>query len=84
MTINEKTEDEYETQFDELNNIFPNANFTISMDIEELDEVVTDKKFIVVKQNYNCYCYDNCDKQPRYFYVTDNIITNKVILNKLI
>ena len=58
MTINEKTEDEYETQFDELNNIFPNANFTISMDIEELDEVVTDKKFIVVKQNYNCYCYE--------------------------
>ena len=35
--------------------MFPNAKFTIAIDIEELDEVVTEQPEIIIKQEYSCY-----------------------------
>ena len=34
----EKTEEQYEYKFEQIDKMFPNAKFTIAIDIEELDE----------------------------------------------
>lgn len=84
MSDIEKTEEQCQIENEQIERMFPNAKFIIAIDIDELDDIVTDKKFITVAKTYTCYCYDNCNKTPKYFYVTGDKITNRVILNKLI
>ena len=81
---NGKTDEEYEYEREQINKMFPNANFTIAIDLNDLDDVITTRPFIIVKSSYFCYCYDNNKKESEYFYVSGNNITNKVILNTLI
>ena len=69
---------------EEIDRMFPNKNFHIAIDIEEIDDIITDKKSIIVKNEYNCYCYDGNMRPTDYFYITGDVITNKVILNKLV
>lgn len=53
----EKTEDEYEYEYQEIQNMFPNAQFTISIPIDEMYDVISDMPFIFVKKTYDCCCY---------------------------
>ena len=85
--ILEKTEDEYEKEFELIQEMFPDANFTVSIPIEELDDVVSTEQTIVMKLNYNCHCYSECPKVCDWFNIrcnTDGKITNRTILNELI
>lgn len=80
----EKTDEQYELEIEQIEQMFPNAKFTIAIDIEELDVVFTKQPAIVVKQTYNCYCYKDCNKKTEYFYISGKNITTKFIINQLI
>ena len=80
----EKTEEQYEYEMEQINEMFPHANFSICIDIEDLDEVVTNKSDIMIKNTYTCHCYDNCRKNTEYYHISGKHITNRYIINKLI
>ena len=80
----DKTEEEMENEFDLIDKMFPGAKFVIAIDIEELDDVVTERTNIVIKNTYDCYCYAGVNKIADYFYISGERITNKFIINKLI
>jgi len=80
----EKTEEQYEREIEEIEEMFPNAKFTIAINIEELDVIFTKQPAIVVKKSYNCYCYTGCNKPSEYFYISGKNITTKFIINQLI
>jgi hypothetical protein len=44
--------------------IFPKAKFVISMDIPDLDRVLSEYSPIVVTIPHNCYCYDGKKNTP--------------------
>lgn len=54
--------------------MFPDAQFDISIDFEDLDDIVTDNNYIVIKHEYSCYCYDNCKKKLIFFLLVEKIL----------
>jgi len=74
----------YEADVAKVDSMFPGAKFVVAIGLEELDEVVTNAKSIVIKNTYNCYCYDNFKKPTDYFVITGEKMTNKFIISKLI
>tara|TARA_B110000495_G_C22796776_1_gene465493 strand:- start:283 stop:699 length:417 start_codon:yes stop_codon:yes gene_type:complete len=83
----EKTEEQYCREIEIIDQLFPNAEFTIAINIEELDDILSDKSSIVIKNTYTCRCYDNCKKEPDYFHITRKIgeqMTQKYIILELI
>jgi hypothetical protein len=80
----EKLEDEYEAECEQLELMFPDAKFTISMGIDELEDVITDQPHIVIKQSYDCYCHDEHPKGHNYFYISGEKMTMKFIIQELI
>lgn len=83
----EKTEEQYDIENKIIEHMFPNAEFTIALNLEELDDIVTDKSSIIIKNTYNCHCYTNCKKNADYFFINSKNgeqITNKYIINELI
>ena len=84
---NEKTEEQYAYEREQIEQMFPNAEFVVAIDFEELIDVVTDLSNIVIKNTYGCYCYDNCERNTDYFYITTTNgekMTNKFIIQELI
>jgi len=79
----EKTDEEYETEIMQINQMFPDALFTIAIDIDRMDEIVSQQPFIIVEHSYDCYCY-NRPKKKDNIYVRGDRITNKFIIQKLI
>jgi hypothetical protein len=83
----EKTEEQYAYEREQIEQLFPNAKFEIAIDFAELDEVVTDLSNIVIKNTYGCYCYDNCERNTDYFYIATTNgekMTNTFIIQELI
>jgi len=80
-------EDNYERQCKLIDDMFPGAKFTISIDLNDLDNIVTDKKFIIIQQTFNCYCYDNMNTKNKLYTVKcleNESLTNEYIINELI
>ena len=78
---------EYETyvaEQEQIEAMFPNAQFTISISLSDLDDQITDESTIVVKQSYGCYCYDANPRNTDWIVVKSTKITNRVVLNELI
>lgn len=70
-----------------IDDMFPDAKFSPSIDLENLDDIVSDKKEIIIKQDFTCYCYDNINKRPKYYTIKcgeNESLTNKYIINELI
>jgi len=40
-----------------IDNMFPGAKFVVSIPLNEMNNVVSDLKQIIVKQTFDCYCY---------------------------
>ena len=70
----DKTEEEMENEFDLIDKMFPGAKFVIAIDIEELDDVVTERTNIVIKNTYDCYCYAGVNKSQIIFTLAANIL----------
>ena len=45
----EKTEEQYEYEFEQIAKMFPNAKFTIAIDIEELEKFVEEHRKLLIK-----------------------------------
>ena len=83
----EKTEEEYEHEQRLIDEMFPTAKFSISIDYNDINELVTKYKNIVVKNTYNCYCYDNHPRKTDYFYIKSTSpegITYRFLIEELI
>jgi hypothetical protein len=80
----EKTDEEIECEIEQMNNMFPTAQFEVAISIEEIDKLITDKQFIIVKNTYSCFCYDNCKKNTDYFYIRGQNITYRYVIEQLI
>jgi hypothetical protein len=82
----EKTQEEIDIEIRQIDEMFPDAKFSPSIDLENLDDKVSDKKEIIIKQDFTCYCYDNKNKSPKYFTVKckeNESLTNKYIMTEL-
>ena len=81
----EEEEDKYDAEAALLYNIFPNAKFTISIDYDELDTVITREQSIIAIQRYDCYCYNNNNKRvTEYYHIKGKNITNRYAIQCLI
>ena len=80
----EKTDEQYDREIQLIDEMFPNAEFAIAVGFENLEHKITDKKFIIVKSDYDCYCYDLCNKPPDYFYIHGENMTYRYVLEQLI
>ena len=83
----EKTEEEYEHEQRLIDEMFPNAKFSIAIDYDDLNELVTTRKNIVIKNTYTCYCYDNNPRKTDYFFVKSTSpegITYRFLIEELI
>ena len=63
--------------------IFGEPDFTISIGLTKLDELITDKTQIVIKRDYICYCYDVEPRHTEYFVINGDRLTNKYVLLEL-
>ena len=72
------------TIIQQIDQMFPNALFYVAMDLEELDEVVIECQDIIVKQVYDCYCFDDFKKNTEFFTISCNPLKNEKMTNKFI
>ncbi len=82
--------DDYEAQQDELNKLFPDVDFTIALLLDELDEVISPLNRIIVKQTFDCCCYDGDPTGhvpvPKWYPVhcrEGEKMTNRVVIREL-
>ena len=76
---------DYEEEFKIIDELFPNIDFTISMSLKKLNQVVTPKNKIQVVLRYDCYCYDEEPKKAsKVFIIEGENMTHKYILEQLI
>lgn len=80
----EKTDEEIEKEIEQMHNMFSNAQFEVAINIEEMDKLFTDKNYIIVKNTYSCYCYDDCKKNTDYFYIKGENMTYRYVIEQLI
>lgn len=79
----EKTEEEYEHEIACIKNMFKDAQFDICIDLELMDELLTEQNHIIIKNAYNCCCYNN-DKPNEYFSIKGERLTYRYVIDKLI
>ena len=86
MSDMEYTEEQYEEMFEEIDKLFPDANFSIDVDfLSVLDEEFTDKKHIFISNSRHCYCWDGIDApKQEFFEIKGDSITYRYVLNELI
>ena len=80
----EKTEDEYKYEIQEIQNMFPNAQFKIRIPIEEMYDVISDKPFIIVTRIFDCYCREGRKKSKKSYRIKGKILTYKYVIEQLI
>ena len=71
---------------DESNSEFKGAMFSIAIEDSELDDILSDKDQIMIKQDFNCYCF-HVKREPRYFRIKcpkGKSLTNKQVIKELI
>ena len=74
----------WEFENNQIETMFPNINFTIAISLDDFDEVLTDKKTIVVKNSYNGYCYDKSPRKTDWFTIHSPCMTNRSVLTELV
>ena len=81
-----KTEDDYMREIELINAEFPTAKFSIAIDYDKLDEVISLERTIYILNKPTCYCYEGRDKPKKEVYkIISNIpITYRILFKKLI
>lgn len=84
--VEESSSDEGDTYIERNEKEFPNAKFDISLSNDALNNVISNKKSIVVMNTYNCYCYENSPRPTDFFIIKTKKenITERMIIDKLI
>ena len=91
---NDADEDKiFDEWVDYLQERFTGANFTISMDKKELNKILSTEKIIIIKQDFNCYCFDGycecCNEEierpkTKYFVIKNDIMSVENVIDELI
>lgn len=76
----------YEADCEAISAMFPDAQFSVAMELDELDELLTNKTSISVKVTYTCYCYDylGYKKLPSIYKIKGPRMTHKYVIEELI
>ena len=85
MSESDFDEIEYQRECEIINAMFPNVNFYVSINLEEMDEIVSKEDVIIIKCTFHCYCYQDTPRVNDYILVR-NIgtgITIKDMINSL-
>ena len=84
--LDERTEYEPDPDFALITKMFPDAMFQIGIPPYKLDNVITNKTLIIIKQIFNCDCdcYEMCIQEPKYFVIAGTRITSEYIIHELI
>lgn len=81
----EKNDRIFEFHHKIVNKLFPNAKFSMCLELKELDEVVTKRKKIKFIQTFNCCCYGVNQKKEKTFIIkSKEPMTRRYIINELI
>jgi hypothetical protein len=86
LSDDSKSEDEYMKEFQIIDEMFPNIDFTISINLDMMNDVISDEKCIVIKNTFKCYCYSLVDKKNEFFIINAPIngkITYKHLFTEL-
>ena len=81
------SDDEYVKDYKKVLAMYMDAEFTIAIPSNELDNVVSTDKTISIKHTRSCYCYGDKPLPTQFFTVKcdDNqSLTNKYIIQELI
>jgi len=81
------SEDEYVKDYKKVLEMFMDAEFNVAIPSNELDDVVSTDKTIIIKHTRSCYCYGDEPLPTQYFTVeceNHNELTNKYIIHELI
>jgi hypothetical protein len=79
------SDSEFEAEFEEIHKQFPDAQFSISLSLDELDNVVINSKKVAIKCDFTCYCYSEAPRNSEYFILKSTKgITNRDLINCLI
>ena len=84
--INEISEEEYLKEIEIIYKMFPNAKFSVCIDLNMMNDVLTEKDIIVIKSDYSCYCYRDCPRNTDFFIIhrpQNGKITYRHILTEL-
>lgn len=74
-----------EFEFEEIHKQFPDALFSISLSLDELDNVVINSNKVAIKCDFKCYCYSQAPRNSEYFILESKKgITNRDLINCLI
>ena len=81
-------DDEYEKYLREhaiLESLFPDVGFDVSVPLEDLDDIVSPFDHIIIKNVFNCYCYNENPKMTDYIDIKKKggTITIRDVLNEL-
>ena len=63
--------------------MYPDAKFIIALEEEAELEILSDLKQIIIKQEFNCYCYEK-KKTPLFFLIQGKKLTNNYVIEELI
>jgi hypothetical protein len=65
---------------------FPDANFTVCIPSNELDEVIINKEIVAIKCAFVCHCYDHFLRKTEFYICRKQSmgITNRDLINCLI
>ena len=75
----------FEFQQKIIDELFPNVKFSICIDFNDLNKVVTTKKKATLIQTFDCYCYDTSPVPTKTFIIKSNKpMTRRYIINELI
>ena len=77
---------DYETEIEEIDKQFPDAQFSISLPLAELDNIVINSNKVAIKCDFKCYCYSESPRISEHFICNKSKkgITNRDIVNCLI
>jgi excinuclease UvrABC helicase subunit UvrB len=80
------TDTEYETEWKIIQQMFPDAKFTISIALEKMNKIITNNDIVVIQLIHNCYCYEDNERKNEYVLVKNdgNGITYKNLIDALI
>jgi len=93
MTTNEKIPEETEEERQEreeqeaiYNDFFKTDYFRVEIDLNEIDNILTEEKKIVIKQKFSCYCYNDTPiyNHSKFYYIEGDNMTYKYVIQELI
>lgn len=79
----ERTSHDYEREFNLLNEMFPDARFIISIDLHEMNDILSTEKVIIIKESLYCYCND-MSKTSNLYTIKNMVMTKKNVITELI